>query len=80
MCMINYLEATISADMNLDVDKGAICLAPLESVTRVSVLAVITIGSSAVREEYHNLMNRFRVLRKVILKIVQFTISILHNS
>lgn len=66
--LLNYLETTIGTAMNLDVDKGAIRLAPLESVTRISVLIEDTIGSSAVREENHHLVDGLRVLGKVILK------------
>jgi len=62
-----YLETALCAEVDLNVDKGAINLAPLEGVSRVAVLVLETGRSSAVREEDHDLMNGLWVLGKVVL-------------
>jgi len=61
--VVESLESTISADVDLGVDEGAVVLEPLEGVARVAVLLVVAIGSSTVGEEDHDLVNGFRVLR-----------------
>jgi hypothetical protein len=62
-----YLETALCAEVDLNVDKGAIVLAPLEGVSRVAVLMLETGRSSAVGEENHDLMNGLWVLGKVVL-------------
>jgi hypothetical protein len=37
-------------------------------VARVSVLLEVTVGSSAIGEQDHHLMDRFRVLTEIVLK------------
>jgi hypothetical protein len=46
--IITYLETALNTDMNLNIDKRAIVLAPLERVTRVAVLLVISIRGSTI--------------------------------
>jgi len=53
--------------MHLDIDKGTVIFAPLERMSRIGMFLVKTVWSSAVREENHDLMNRFRVLGEVVL-------------
>ena len=62
-----YLEATIGTNVQLCVNKGTICLQPLESVSRVTVHLMVAIGSSTVREENHDLVDRLRILAEVVL-------------
>jgi hypothetical protein len=54
---LTYFESFVSADVDLDVDKGAIMLEPLEGVTRVTMLMLVSKRSSTIGEEYHNLMD-----------------------
>ena len=54
--------------MELGVHKGAIVLDPLEGVARVTVHMMISIRSSAVRKEDHDLVNGLWVLGKVVLR------------
>jgi hypothetical protein len=62
-----YLEATIGTNVHLCVNKGTICLQPLKSVSRVAMHLMIAIGSSTVREENHDLVDRLRILAEVVL-------------
>ena len=62
-----YLETALCAEVDLNVDKGAIVLAPFEGVSRVAVLMLVTGRSSTVREEDHQLMNGLRILGSVVL-------------
>lgn len=64
--VIESLEATIGTAVDLYVYEGAISLAPLESVARISVLVEDAIRSSTVREEDHHLVDRLWVLGEVI--------------
>lgn len=63
-----HLEATIGADMDLDVDKSPVILQPLEGVARVAVLLVVAVGGATVGEEDHDLVDGLWVLGKVVLK------------
>ena len=63
-----YLEATVSSDMDLDVNEASVVLEPLESMPGVTVLLVESVRGSTVREEGHQLMNRLRVLGEIVLK------------
>jgi hypothetical protein len=69
-----HLEAAIGAKVNLGVDEGAVILEPLECVSRVSVLVVVTVGCAAIREKNHDLVNGLRVLGEVVLKISSMSI------
>ena len=64
---MKHLEAAVRAEVDLGVDERPVFLQPLEGVSRVPVLLVVTIGRAAVGEEDHDLVNRLRVLREVVL-------------
>lgn len=64
--------------MDLNVDERSISLAPLEGVAGVTVLLEETIGSSAIGEQDHHLVDRLRVLTEVVLH--DKTIRINHNN
>jgi hypothetical protein len=64
---ISYLETSVLADMDLGVDKRTVILRKLENMSRITMLMVVTVRCSAVREENHDLMDGFRVLRQVVL-------------
>jgi len=57
--------------MKLGIHEAAVVLEPFVSVTRVSVLVVVAIGGSTIREKNHDLVNGLWVLRKVILKLTK---------
>ena len=59
---IESLEALVGTDVQLSVDIFAILVDPLEGVTCVTVHMVVSIGGTAVREEYADLVNRLGVL------------------
>jgi len=65
---LTHLESTVLAEMELGVHKGAIVLEPLEGVAGVTVHMMISVRSSAVRKEDHDLMNGLWVLGKVVLR------------
>lgn len=55
------LEAAVLAKMNLDIMEFALAVHKLEGVTRVAVHVVEAFGSSTVREQGHDLVDRLRV-------------------
>jgi len=55
--------------MELSVDEGTIILEPLEGMAGVTVHMVVTVRSSAIREENHDLVNGLWVLGKVVLRV-----------
>jgi len=59
-------EATIGADVDLNVGVLALLVYEFEGMAGVSVLVVVAVGNSTITEEDHDLMDRFRVLREVI--------------
>ena len=61
------LEAAISNNVDLDVDKRSVIFNELEGVARITVHIMVAVGGSAVREEDHDLMGRLGVLREIIL-------------
>lgn len=54
-------------DVDLDIRIGAILLTPLEGGSTEAMLSVEAIRSPTIGKEYHDLVNRFRVLREKIL-------------
>jgi hypothetical protein len=54
--------------MELGVHEGTIVLEPLEGVAGVTMHMVVTVRSSAVGKEDHDLVNGLWVLGKVVLK------------
>jgi len=71
----SYLEAIVSADVDLSVHPFTILANKFVGVSRVTVFLVVTVGSSTVREEDHDLMDRLRILREVVLKSQKNNIS-----
>jgi hypothetical protein len=61
------LEATVSDEVNLSVDPVAVVLNEFVGMARVTVHVVVTIGSTAVREEDKNLVSGLGVLGEVVL-------------
>ena len=61
------LSAAIVADVDLDVVELALGVDELERVSRVAVHVVVADGRTAVREQNHDLVDRLRVLREVVL-------------
>ena len=64
----SHLETSISSDVHLGVNKRAILLQPFEGVSRVTMHLMEAVWSATVGEEYHDLVDGFRVLTEVILQ------------
>lgn len=67
LLVVQGLESFVGRDVDLGVNVASVFSDVFEGVTGVSVHVVEPIWSSAVGEEDQNLVNRFRVLRQVIL-------------
>lgn len=65
--VVEGLEASSDAPVDLGVNILAVCVHELESVTRVAVHVAETVGGTTVREQNHNLMDGLGVQREVIL-------------
>ena len=68
LCIGESLEAAPNPEMDLDVIELALSINEFESVTGVSVHVVVAVGGAAVREQDHDLVNGFRVLRQIVLE------------
>ena len=66
---MTHLKTLISANMNLNVIKRTVFLEPLESVPGVTMLLMVAVRSPTVWEQNQNLVNRLRVLGKIILPV-----------
>jgi len=64
----NYLESTICANVDLNIDPLPVLANKLEGMTRVTVHVVVTIRNATVGEKNQKLVNSLRVLRKIVLK------------
>jgi len=62
-----YLESTIRAKVELNIDPLAVLAHKLEGMTRVAVHVMVTVRGATVREQNQKLVNTLRVLRKIIL-------------
>lgn len=66
--VIKSLESTTDAPVDLSVDELALFVDKLECMARVTVHVTETVGSSAIREQNHHLVNGLGVQRQVVLK------------
>ena len=64
---LNYLESTIRAKVDLNIDPFPVLAHKLEGMTRVTVHVMVTVGGAAVGEQNQKLVNTLRILRKIIL-------------
>lgn len=62
------LDALLGLEMELGVNPLIILVDQLHCVTSVAIHETITIGNTSVTHEHHDLVDRLRVLRKVIPK------------
>lgn len=63
----NYLESTISAKVDLNIDPIPVFAHKLVGMTRVTVHVVVTVRGTTVGEQNQKLVNTLRVLRKIVL-------------
>ena len=63
----NYLESTISAKVDLNIDPIPVFAHKLVGMTRVTVHVVVTVRGATVGEQNQKLVNTLRVLRKIVL-------------
>jgi hypothetical protein len=77
---IAYLETAFCTKVDLDVHKGTVILEPLECVPGVPVLLVIAVWGSTIREEDHDLVDRFWVLREIVLERCETTVLLKRSA
>ena len=63
-----YLESTVRANVDLNIDPLSIIAHKLIGMARVTMHVVVTVWSATIREKDQNLVNTLRVLRKIVLK------------
>ena len=64
--VIEGLDTLINLEMDLDVVERTVFVDKFQGVATVTVHMCITIGGASIREEDHNLMDRFGVCRQII--------------
>jgi hypothetical protein len=64
--LVESLEAIDGPNVDLCVHERTVGLVPLESMSGVSMLVVVTVWSSTIREKDHDLVNRLRVLAEIV--------------
>ncbi len=68
--VVECLETAVDAAVDLRVHEGTIIFQPFECVAGVAVLLMITVGSTTVTEQDHDLMNALWVLGEIVPKHV----------
>jgi hypothetical protein len=63
----NYLESTISAKVDLNIDPIPVLAHKLVGMTRVTVHVMVTVRGATVGEQNQKLVNTLRVMRKIVL-------------
>jgi hypothetical protein len=63
----NYLESTIRANVDLNIDPLPVLAHKLVGMTRVTVHVMVTVRRPTVGEQNQKLVDTLRVLRKIVL-------------
>jgi hypothetical protein len=76
-----YLESTVCANVDLNIDPFSVFADKFIRMTRVTVHVLIAVGSTTVRKENQNLVDALGVLREVVLrKVTHICIHILGHK